>query len=396
MRTVRSLIGAIGASLALLGWALPAGAAGAEAGKVSFVRNATSDSANWLEAANRDASHRKWIRHHYSSVRGYAPYFTNQTFHDHPAWKPPNAQLYTNLYIMRQDEPARFRLMNAANPSQPVYIDASCSPGCPAYAGDTGDPAYRRWWIKRERKILNAGYKGIFIDDANMELRRFEDANGNTAFAQDPRTGKQMTQKRSRRYTAQFVEAINRAFPNEEIIANNNQFWIGNDKQGYNRRTIKASDVTELERGFSVGSTGGTDPYGYVTLLRHVEWIHRLGSSVLLEPYVTSSTAWKAELELASYFLIKARHDAIASTYRADRGNWWPGWETQLGKAKGGRSRWQGLFRRDFKRGMALVNQPGEPTRTVNLPGGTWRDLDGNTVTEVTLSAGTGKVLRKR
>jgi hypothetical protein len=79
-------------------------------------------------------------------------------------------------------------------------------------------------------------------------------------------------------------------------------WWCGRARR-YNKRTIKASDVTELERGFGA-TLAGTDPYGYVTLLRHVQWIHHLGSSVLLEPYVTDSTAWKAELELASYFLI--------------------------------------------------------------------------------------------
>jgi hypothetical protein len=42
---------------------------------------------------------------------------------------------------------------------------------------------------------------------------------------------------------------------------------------------------------------------------------------------------------------------------------------------------------------MALVNEPGAPTRTVQL-GGTFYDADGNAVTSVTLRAKDGAILR--
>jgi hypothetical protein len=50
------------------------------------------------------------------------------------------------------------------------------------------------------------------------------------------------------------------------------------------------------------------------------------------------------------------------------------------------------LFRREFRRGMVLVKEPGSPVTTVDL-GGTYKRLDGTLATQVTVNAGDGVVL---
>jgi len=73
--------------------------------------------------------------------------------------------------------------------------------------------------------------------------------------------------------------------------------------------------------------------------------------------------------------------------------NWWSANDVDLGDTRAaGRYRWNGLFRRDFARGMVLVNQPGSATVTVDL-GRTYARLDGTRVTRVTIGASDGAVL---
>ena len=71
---------------------------------------------------------------------------------------------------------------------------------------------------------------------------------------------------------------------------------------------------------------------------------------------------------------------------------WWNGWDTNLGAPLNNRYAWNGLFRRDFERGSVFVNQPDKPTVTV-APGGSWKRLDGSTVTSVSLPSRDGLVL---
>ena len=52
------------------------------------------------------------------------------------------------------------------------------------------------------------------------------------------------------------------------------------------------------------------------------------------------------------------------------------------------------MWRRDFANGLALVNEPGAPSRVLWLGTG-FADLDGTALQEVTMPAGSGLVLRK-
>jgi Hypothetical glycosyl hydrolase family 15 len=372
---------------------------------VKVVRNATTEFDHQLRAAQRDTSLRKWMKRHYWQMRGYDPYFANHTFKANPPWKPPPSQAYRDLYALRRDssdaimaQHPTWVLRNAANPNEQLYIPYGCQdpqPGCPAFAGDLGNPAFRDWWVQRARSVVRRGYVGLAIDNVNLGSIHTGNAAGATVLPLDPRTGGPMTLANWRRYTAEFVEKIRSAFPTKQLTVNANQWWVAHDSAA--RRIAQAVDFTELERGFSDGGiTGGSGTFGYLTLLAHIDWLHAHGGSVMYQPYNLNPIS--REFELASYFLVKQRADAVIAAQRADRGNWWPGWETYLGKPSGSRFvSSNGLLRRDFAGGSVFVNQPGAPLRAESLPGRyRWTNLSGDTVTSITLGPRRGAVLFKR
>jgi hypothetical protein len=113
---------------------------------------------------------------------------------------------------------------------------------------------------------------------------------------------------------------------------------------------------------------------------------------VILEPHDLDQAG--RDFELAVYFLTGEGNDAIASTFEADPGNWWPGWDTDLGAPEGERVVWNGLLRRDFAGGIVLVNPPGAPVRVADLDGD-YENLDGERVDRVRIQPRHGLVLRR-
>ena len=100
---------------------------------------------------------------------------------------------------------------------------------------------------------------------------------------------------------------------------------------------------------------------------------------------------------LAVYFLINNGNDLIGADgdrSRMNPDNFWPGYQTYLGEALGGRYKQNGVFRRDFECGVVIANQPGEPSRSVSL-GEYMKDLEGELVNSVTLGEKEGEVLVK-
>jgi hypothetical protein len=382
-------------------WAAAKGAG--SNGSVKFMRNATTAFDPWLLEARHNTGLRSWMKRHYWQMRGYHPFFTNNALE---VWNPPPTQEYHDLYALYLsgqqgtiDEHPEWILRSSADANQRLYIPFDCNgQTCPAYAGDLGNPAFRNWWIDRAKSVIKHGYAGLAIDNVNIDRIHTGNAAGAHVTPRDPRTGTAMTHAAWTRYTADFVKKIRKEFPNKLMSVNANQWWVPHD--GAARDIAKATDFIELERGFTDSNiAGGSGTFGFLTMLSHIDWLHGHGSSIIYQPYTADPI--NRELDLAGYFLVKARSDAIMSDYQANRSNWWPGWDTYLGGALGKRYSWpeggDALLRRDFAGGMVLVNDPGSPTRVVSLPqGDTWRDLNGNVVTSVSLPARRGKVLLRR
>jgi hypothetical protein len=363
----------VGVALATDGGGRNAGTAlaeprlGAAAGTVRFVKVARPS----FDRFTRTGRFARWIKRHFWRMATYSPYFDRRLRWYRDAW------VYKDLYAiyrggsLAQDHPD-WILKDGSG--RPLYIPFNCGGGsCPQYAGDVGNPAFRSDWIRRARALLRRGYRGIFIDDVNM-LLRVADGSGHEVAPVDPRTGSAMSLTAWRAYVARFAIEIRAAFPRAELV--HNVLWFAGDSDPAIRRQLAAADLVNIEGGVDdPGIHGGGGQYGFETLLEFIDHRHQQGGAVVL--------GGGRDYALATYLIVNWGHDAISSDFGSQPGDWWSGWQTALGAPRGARRQWQGLLRRDFRRGVALVNPPDSSTRTVRIAD-----------RSVTLEPASGTVLR--
>ena len=336
----------------------------------------------------------RFIRDRYDRLVAFAPYFDERT-----SWYR-DALAYQDLYAIysdgRTDTAARHpEWILRDERGRRLFIPWGCANGrCPQYAGDVGDPAFRRWWIDRARTAIAAGYRGIYVDDANLDMR-VSDARGNPRTPVDRRTGGPMTEAVWRRHVADFLGELRRALPAGTEIALNAQWYAGGDARERHpdvRRALAVADTIVLEHGVNdEGLQGGDGEWSMREYFRYVDRRHAEGKRVAL--YGGGASPAKREYSLAGYLMISAGRDAFGNwDVGSDPGNWWQGLDVRLGRARGVRYDWKGLIRRDFERGTVLMNEPNAPTRRITLPAGL-RGLDGRTRRAVTLGARRAVVL---
>jgi len=376
---------------ALIGLSLPAFAGqlpDAPAGMVRFYNIA--DSAFDVYSKNPSTSQQQWMRSHYARMQTYSPYFDTRL-----AWYP-NAWTYKDSFGARPGswvatQHPEWILRDASG--NMLYINWGCSGGtCPQYAADFGNPGFRSYWIDEARQLIARKYKGLWVDDVNMDFRT-SNGSGTSVLPLDPRTGQTMTIANWRRYMAEFMEQLRAAVPTAEI-AHNAIWYAGSTSDPYVRRQVDAADYINLERGATDhGLVYGSGRWGFETFLAYVDFVHSRGRSVIMMDYGTTTA--EREFGLAAMLLANEGRDLISSDQLAwtapDR--WWPGYSTDLGESNGLRFPWQGLLRRDFQCGMVLANEPGATARTVTLPG-TYTTIEGARVSSVSLQARQAKVLK--
>jgi Hypothetical glycosyl hydrolase family 15 len=374
----------LGAATVLAIGAGIAQAAGPEAGTARFVKAAGSDFDRYTQ--NPSTPQRGWMNAKYWRMRAYAPYFDSRLSWFSDAWA------YHDLYaIYVGQDLAREHPEWILKDSQGrrLYIPWGCSGGsCPQYAGDVGNPEFRAYWIAEAVATMAKGYRGLFVDDVNMEFR-VGNGQGDEVAPRDPRTGRTMTESDWRRYVAEFTEQIRAALPGKEIV--HNAIWFSGHQDPYVRRELDAADYIELERGVNDGGIrGGVGRFGFETFMARVDYLHSRGKGVIFDSYVEGDA--EREYGLASYFLVSSGRDGIGNDPGGTPGDWWRGYDVSLGAPRGPRYRWNGVFRRDFERGFALVNQPDEPTRRLDLGGRKSGPL-GQARESVTLGPAEGAVL---
>jgi len=353
-------------------------------GVVHFAKSADSSFDRFSYAPS--AARQQWMRDKYWRMRAYSPYFDSRTAWYERAW------FYKDAYAIYPGERLDERWFLRDAQGRKLYIWYGCGGGtCPQYAADIGNPQFRAHWIADARRSYEAGYKGIFVDDVNMELR-ISDGNGKLQWPHDPRTGTTMTEQSWRRYMAEFMEQIRRAFPAAEIV--HNSLWFDGDDDPYIKRQLAAADLIEIERGINdSGLRGGEGVVSLRTLLKFIDRRHAAGQGVILD--ASADTAAGRMYGLAGYFLVSEGRDALGNDPWGTPEDWWPGYDTDLGSALGKRYDLpNGVIRRDFTRGTVLLNTPDEPTRTVELGPG-YTDLDGRARRSVTLGPASGIVLRR-
>jgi hypothetical protein len=386
-----SLPAALLAALAVLVTALsitatPASAA--DAGAVQFVKRTGPEFDRFT--ANPTTSFSSWMRAKFWRSEVFTPYFDNKT-----SWYA-NGWVYEDSYAIYPSSPNV-----AAHPDwilkdsggNRLYIPWGCGGGtCPQYAADIGNPAYRAWWIGVVKTAVAKGYKGVWVDDVNMDMN-VGNGQGQTTAPYDARTGKPMTPVAWRGYMATFMEELRAAVPNAEILHNSVWYavWGPRDTDPYVKRQIKAADYINVERGVNDdGLGGGTGDWSLNALLGYVDRVHALGKGVVFDGFDAGTQG--REYNLAAYLLMSTGNDGVGLGDMTPE-NWWSMYDVDLGNACGTRAMWQNVQRRDFAGGIVLLNEPGAPTRTVTLPKA-MVDSSGRTVTQVTLAARGGAVLR--
>ncbi len=343
--------------------------------------------------ANRATAQQQWFVSRFDRMTVFSPYFDNMT-----SWYL-NAQVYQDLYAIYPGSAVASQhpewILHDQQGNQ-LYIPWGCSDGtCPQYAADIANPKFRAWWIRQVQSILSrGGYRGIWIDDVNMNFA-VSDGNANPVAPMDDSTAAPMTWAAWRSYVAQFVTQIRQAFPGREIV--HNPVWYAGppgvlDQDPSIQAEIAAADIINLERG--IGSepnlTGGTGFWSLDSFFGYIDRVHQAGHGVVLEQYDVTDVPTQ-EYSMAGYFLISSGVDYYADTSTTPA-NWWSGFNVNMGVPLGPRSYNNGIYQRNFSQGIVLLGEPGAITHMVALPG-VFQRLDGTRVGSVTISAREGIIL---
>jgi hypothetical protein len=261
-----------------------------DAGKVKVSIRADSS----LDAliSSLSSSLQSWFRSNIYRMEVSTPYFDSRT-----GWYP-DAWAYIDLYSMYRgsslaNEHPSWILKDSSG--HYMYIPYGCNNGsCPQYAGDPGNPDFRNWWISNAKRALSHGYKGLWIDDANLVFR-VSDGNGNFRAPHDPRTGQDMTEDAWRGYVAGFLQQIRSSIPDTELVHNSIWFAGGTarDQDPNVIKEIKAADMINCERGISdAGLTGGDGVWSVNAFLKFIDHVHALGKGVVMNEYSLNGEYW--------------------------------------------------------------------------------------------------------
>lgn len=364
-------------------------------GKVNFVLRNTGETDAFV--GDGSPATQAWINQHYWRMEVFANYFWDKTIWYKNGWNYKDATSSGGVYTVI-DKHQDWILRDGNN--NKLYIPWGCEDGlCDSYAVDIGNPNFRQEWINQAKaEIAGGGYKGLWVDDINMDWR-VSDSKGNSILPIDPRTGTTMTIDNWRRYLAEFTEQIRQQMPNIEILHNN--IWYAGKVDGsklgandpYITRQIKAADYINREAGFNDGGlTSGSGTYSYNALLNYIDYVHSLGKNVVIDSFTNNLN--DREYGLASYLLINNGNDGYGNNDASYPNNWWSGYDINLGNSTNERYIWNGMWRRDFQNGTILTNPPGSPIRSGDI-GSNFTKTNGQSLRNVTLNASQGLILRK-
>ena len=163
-----------------------------------------------------------------------------------------------------------------------------------------------------------------------------------------------------RRAIAKFTRQIRRSLRRTEIA--HNVIWFAPGAKGkWGRMQTRSANVITLERGVNdAGLTGGDGQFSLRNFLR----FSRLGpppqgqrpvATRTPTPSRGATTAWPA----TSWSTPAATSSRVRAPATRPTGG--RGYQVRLGAPRGKRYRWRGFLRRDFQRGMVLMNEPGSP-----------------------------------
>lgn len=361
------------------------------AGQVQFFNNADSDFNQYIK--NPSTADKKWINSHYKRMLSYPPSFDKKT-----AWYN-GALAYIDSYaIYSNDTLAKSHpewIMRDARGNK-LYIPWSCSGGhCSQFAGDFSNPAFRRYMVQKIKTTVAKGYRGVWLDDINLTWRVGNTNDVNKFIVPiDSTTKKPMTLANWRLHFTKYLEEIRKALPRKEI--SHNAIWYADRMNKINpviSRQIKAANYINLERGGNDGGlVQGRGQWGYETFLKYIDYVHKLGTNVILMD--TGSSQTEREYGLATWLLISQGNDLFNNNQSngTTPNNWWHAYSLNLGAALNNHYVWRKFIRRDFACGSVFLNQPGMPTLS-SVIGNGFKNLNGHPTSSISLRAKTATIL---
>ena len=226
-----------------------------------------------------------------------------------------------------------------------------------------------------------ARYAGPFVDDVNWSVG-FRD-------------GTQLkTLEPEKHELADLVEACRAGQPGAVVEINSQYHDIWPLMKAHDPDVERAlRDVNLVTKEFGVGPTAGINTgKDYGEFIEYVDALHAKGIHVTLGGDYHNNNVPTMEYNLATYFLVNDGGDYVSGT-RQVPGNFWAGFEVDLGEALGPRERsGNGLWSRRFVGGLVYTLEPGAPTETIALPT-PMTTVSGQTVTSITLAPSQGAVL---
>lgn len=435
------------------------------AGRMSLFLNASSEYDDMLNGAR--GVQRTWLAEHVKRARVYTTFFDDKT-----AWYP-NAYVYVDAFAVYDTRHPDVKnnvqygidqdwvLRSAPSARAPkAYINYLCDHPydpddtgprepiriCAQYAADVTNPAWRRWTIDEIRKIFarTPAYRGVFFDDVNWSSGDVEnplvpasDGTGKylqTTYHRTPNGWTVLTLPEWQGGMRTFLQELRAAL--DEISGSGPQLGIIPNSphataypgQADNPDIVlghRVSEAIEMERGFNDNFVAGMSQWGLTRAMRWVDALHDQGRGVVedvIHDWVDPAQNWDYEgglvesrdFALAMYFLMNEGRDSVGFPSSTVEAGYWPGWDTDLGQAKGPRYEWEPqpgsgkfLLRRDFTNGFVLVNPPernvdwATATSTSPIAGSDavtvdfeqpYRTAGGETVTSTTLTSRRGAV----
>ncbi len=232
---------------------------------------------------------------------------------------------------------------------------------------NVADPGFQAYWRDSILQQVRAGeYDGVFLDSASPAMVQ-QDARSPV----DPRltgTGVRTNKFREMGGTTwvavweDWIQGLDRSLEARRVALIPN---VGNFSTTW--------DKTDYSLTSGVFSEGFSDPKlstrDWRAALDKTLSLVRKNKIVILQNYLSSpSDVGKREYLLGSYLLVKGSRTYV-SYFASSPLEWYPEWELDLGAARQNpvtldELRWHGVYRREFAKGVVLVN-PG--TRPVSV-----------------------------
>jgi hypothetical protein len=374
----------VATSLLVLAAALPASCVtdSANPGCVHFEWKTSSSTDQYTNTPN--STQQQWFQEHMYRIMGYQGYWNYRLNWFANSWVyQDSSALYYGSSIANQHP--EWILKNRYGTK--LFVNWNCHDGhCDQYIPDYSNEGFRQWWISQARSAIYAGFRGVFVDDVNLVMNLSNGYGQDTPI--DNNTGQPMTQQAWEQYFADFLTEIRNALPSAEIV--HNALWYAGNfspaSDPFVMQEIQAADYINLERGFADSGLTNAGSWSIQNLFSYIDTVHQAGKHILAGQY-----GFDGQFSLAAYFLINDGKDLFSNDSITPL-NWPAMYDVDLGTPLGDRRAWNGLIRRDFSKGIALINPPNSATVTVDLPG-SFTDLNGNPLTTLTLAGRQGAIL---